>query len=96
MNRLLAECAVDSFAQQVGVFWVRGRVVADGRMLAAPNTIGQYLIDRLYALGVRHVFGIPGDYILGLYKMLEASPIALVGTTREDAAGFAAPRRKTK
>ncbi|MDB5350055.1 MAG: thiamine pyrophosphate dependent decarboxylase, pyruvate decarboxylase [Planctomycetota bacterium] len=55
-----------------------------------PATIGQYLIDRLYSIGVRHVFGIPGDYILGIYKMLEASPIELVGVTREDSAGFAA------
>ena len=54
------------------------------------TTIGQYLIDRLHALGVRHIFGIPGDYVLGLYKMLEASPIELVGMTREDTAGFAA------
>src|SRR3954447_24472062 len=53
-------------------------------------TIGQYLIDRLHAIGVGHVFGIPGDYILGIYKMLEASPIELVGVTREDSAGFAA------
>jgi indolepyruvate decarboxylase len=57
---------------------------------AAGATIGQYLIDRLHALGVEHVFGIPGDYVLGLYKMLEASPIRLVGMTREDNAGFAA------
>ena len=56
----------------------------------AGTTIGQYLIDRLHALGVEHVFGIPGDYVLGLYKMLEASPIRLVGMTREDNAGFAA------
>ena len=27
-------------------------------------TIGQYLVERLGALGVEHVFGIPGDYIL--------------------------------
>ena len=56
----------------------------------AGTTIGRYLIDRLHALGVEHVFGIPGDYVLGLYKMLEASPIRLVGMTREDSAGFAA------
>jgi indolepyruvate decarboxylase len=53
-------------------------------------TLGQHLIDRLAELGVDHVFGIPGDYVLGLYKMLEESPIKLVGTTREDSAGFAA------
>ena len=53
-------------------------------------TIGQYLIDRLHSMGLGHVFGIPGDYILTLYKMLEESPIGLVGMTREDSAGFAA------
>ena len=50
-------------------------------------TVGQYLIDRLGSLGVEHVFGIPGDYVLGLYKMLEDSPSRLVGMTREDNAG---------
>jgi indolepyruvate decarboxylase len=63
---------------------------SDGHVEAPHITIGQYLIDRLHALGVEHCFGIPGDYVLGLYKMLEASPIKLVGMTREDAAGFAA------
>jgi indolepyruvate decarboxylase len=53
-------------------------------------TVGQYLIDRLSALGVEHVFGIPGDYVLQLYKLIEESPIKLVGMTREDNAGFAA------
>jgi indolepyruvate decarboxylase len=64
----------------------------DGSATAAPAvaTVGQYLIYRLGALGVEHVFGIPGDYVLGLYKLLEESPIKLVGTTREDNAGFAA------
>jgi indolepyruvate decarboxylase len=56
----------------------------------AVTTIGSYLIDRLHAMGVDHVFGIPGDYILTLYKMLEESPIEVVGMTREDSAGFAA------
>jgi indolepyruvate decarboxylase len=62
----------------------------NGASVEAPATIGQYLIDRLAAIGVNHVFGIPGDYILGLYKMLESSPIELVGVTKEDSAGFAA------
>ena len=53
-------------------------------------TIGQYIIERIGSLGVEHVFGIPGDYVLGLYKLLEESPIRLVGMTREDNAGFAA------
>lgn len=52
--------------------------------------IGQYLIDRLGAHGVRHVFGIPGDYVLGFYDQLKASPIEIVTTCDEQGAGFAA------
>ncbi|NOS81342.1 MAG: alpha-keto acid decarboxylase family protein [Nitrospira sp.] len=53
-------------------------------------TIGSAVIDRLHQLGVRHIFGIPGDYVLSLYQLIEASPIQHIGTTREDCAGFAA------
>jgi indolepyruvate decarboxylase len=53
-------------------------------------SIGEYLIRRLQEFGVRAVFGIPGDYILGFYSMLEKSPINVVGCCREDNAGFAA------
>ena len=53
-------------------------------------TIGSAVIDRLYQLGVRHIFGIPGDYVLSLYQLIERSPIRHIGTTREDCAGFAA------
>lgn len=53
-------------------------------------SIGQYLINRLQDYGIRDVFGIPGDYVLSFYSMLEASPINVVGCTREDNAGFAA------
>ena len=53
-------------------------------------TIGSAVIDRLHQLGVRHIFGIPGDYVLSLFQLIDASPIQHVGTTREDCAGFAA------
>jgi indolepyruvate decarboxylase len=53
-------------------------------------SIGEYLIRRLSDYGIGHVFGIPGDYILSFYGMLEKSPLVTVGTTREDCAGFAA------
>lgn len=56
----------------------------------STQTIGTAVLDRLHRLGVRHMFGIPGDYVLGLYKLLERSPIRHIGTTREDCAGFAA------
>src|ERR1700742_1721677 len=57
---------------------------------AASLSIGEYLIRRLQDYGIGHVFGIPGDYILQFYSMLDASPLKVVTTTREDCAGFAA------
>jgi indolepyruvate decarboxylase len=55
-----------------------------------PNvSIGEYLIQRLQDYGIGHVFGIPGDYILGFYSLLEQSPLEIVACTREDSAGFA-------
>src|SRR5436190_1596519 len=56
----------------------------------ADLSIGEYLIRRLQDHGVRDVFGIPGDYVLGFYSMLEHSPIQVVGCCKEDHAGFAA------
>ncbi|HEY2952011.1 MAG TPA: thiamine pyrophosphate-dependent enzyme [Verrucomicrobiae bacterium] len=53
-------------------------------------TIGEYLIQRLYAHGVRHVFGIPGDYVLGFYEQLRRSKLKTINTCDEQGAGFAA------
>jgi indolepyruvate decarboxylase len=53
-------------------------------------SIGQYLIRRLSDYGIKHVFGLPGDYVLTFYSMLEHSALDLVSCTREDCAGFAA------
>jgi len=52
--------------------------------------IGDYLIERLLALGVTHAFGVPGDFVLGLFAMIEASPLTMVNTCDEQGAGFAA------
>ncbi len=57
---------------------------------SASLSIGQYLIQRLQDYGIADIFGIPGDYVLSFYTMLEESPINTVGCTREDCAGFAA------
>jgi indolepyruvate decarboxylase len=53
-------------------------------------SVGEYLIRRLRDYGIADVFGIPGDYVLSFYTMLEKSPLNVVGCTREDCAGFAA------
>jgi len=65
-----------------------------GNGQASPSgdlqTIGGYLINRLWDYGVRDVFGIPGDFVLNFYGMLEESPLRVIGATREDCAGYAA------
>jgi TPP-dependent 2-oxoacid decarboxylase len=53
-------------------------------------TIGEYLIARLRACGVEHVFGIPGDYVLGFYDQLQQSELKTITTCDEQGAGFAA------
>jgi len=55
-----------------------------------PQSIGAYLIERLCAHGVRHVFGIPGDYVLGFFDLLLESEIRIINTCDEQGAGFAA------
>jgi indolepyruvate decarboxylase len=52
--------------------------------------IGDYLIERLRKLGLRHVFGVPGDYVLGFYDLLQKSQLQIVNTCDEQGAGFAA------
>jgi indolepyruvate decarboxylase len=60
--------------------------------MAPPDRlpVGAYLIDALAAHGVRHVFGVPGDFILGLYAIGEERGMRMVNCTREEAATYAA------
>ncbi|MFM8803113.1 MAG: thiamine pyrophosphate-binding protein, partial [Planctomycetia bacterium] len=74
-----------------GLVAVSGRRPAVERSESVTSlSIGQYLIRRLSDYGIKHVFGLPGDYVLSFYSMLEQSPLDLVNCTREDCAGFAA------
>ena len=54
------------------------------------KTIGGYLIERLQAFGVQHLFGIPGDYVLGFYDLVTHSKLEMITTSDEQGAGFAA------
>jgi TPP-dependent 2-oxoacid decarboxylase len=67
-----------------------GRASIGPRLMKTSPSIGEYLIQRLYAYGVRHVFGIPGDYVLGFYEQLYKSKLRLINTCDEQGAGFAA------
>jgi TPP-dependent 2-oxoacid decarboxylase len=52
--------------------------------------LAAFLFDRLYASGVRHTFGVPGDFVLPLYAAQARSRLATVVVTHEPSAGFAA------
>lgn len=59
-------------------------------MESGSISIGQYLIERLYELGIRHIFGVPGDFVLGFYDLLVNSKIKVINMCDEQGAGFAA------
>ncbi|MCX6283071.1 MAG: thiamine pyrophosphate-binding protein [Bacteroidetes bacterium] len=53
-------------------------------------TVSRYLLQRLQEIGVKHVFGVPGDYTLDFLDELVASPLQWVGNCNELNAGYAA------
>jgi TPP-dependent 2-oxoacid decarboxylase len=61
-----------------------------GTMGNAPVTVSQYLIRRLQEIGVAHVFGVPGDYVLDFLDEVIAGPLHWVGNCNELNAGYAA------
>lgn len=61
-------------------------------MHTTDYTVGQYLVDRLRELGIRHLFGVPGPHCSHwLHHYVEESPfIQRFGTTNALNAGYAA------
>lgn len=53
-------------------------------------SIGAYLAQQLQRYNVGHIFGVPGDYVLGLMDALIDSPVNLACTCNELNAGYAA------
>ena len=53
-------------------------------------TVSSYLLQRLKSLGVDHLFGIPGDYILPLFESIAGSGVNHVAACNELNAGYAA------
>lgn len=54
------------------------------------TTISDYLIHKLDHLGVKHVFGVPGDFALKFFNEIERSELQIINTTDAQGAGFAA------
>ena len=61
-------------------------------MSDVSQNISSYLIQRLYNHGIRHVFGVPGDFVLGFYQELIKSnnKLTVINTCDEQGAAFAA------
>lgn len=53
-------------------------------------TVGEYLAKRLQAIGINNVFGVVGDYVLGLMDVLLENNLQLIATCNELNAGYAA------
>ena len=54
------------------------------------STVATYLLERLKQAGLKHAFGVPGDYVLTFLDRLIESGIEFVGTCNELNAGYAA------
>ncbi len=59
-------------------------------MTTSEITVAQYLITRLKEMGVGHLFGVPGDFVLGFLNQVLESDLKYVGTCNELNAAYAA------
>ncbi len=53
-------------------------------------TVSRYILQRLQEIGIKHLFGVPGDYNLDFLDNVVDSPIRWVGNCNELNAGYAA------
>ena len=53
-------------------------------------TVSRYILHRLQDIGIKHLFGVPGDYNLDFLDAVVDSPIKWVGNCNELNAGYAA------
>src|SRR5215216_6759225 len=68
----------------------RGAAAIEVRPFPPRMPLGQFLFEYLHRRGVRHSFGVPGDFALPTFAWLEKSPIQSITMTHEPGAGFAA------
>jgi indolepyruvate decarboxylase len=68
----------------------RASEAAEIRPFPPRMPLGQFLFEYLHRRGVRHSFGVPGDFALPTFAWLEKSPIKSITMTHEPGAGFAA------
>jgi len=55
------------------------------------QNVVSYLIQRLYDHDVRHIFGVPGDFVLGFCReLIQSNKLNVINTCDEQGAAFAA------
>jgi TPP-dependent 2-oxoacid decarboxylase len=59
-------------------------------MINSEITVAEYLLTRLKEIGVDHLFGVPGDFVLGFFNQVLKSDLKYVGTCNELNAAYAA------
>jgi indolepyruvate decarboxylase len=59
-------------------------------MNSSQTTVADYLLTRLKEIGVDHLFGVPGDFVLGFLNQVLKSRLEYVGTCNELNAAYAA------
>ena len=59
-------------------------------MMDSGFTVAEYLLARLKEIGVDHLFGVPGDFVLGFFNQVLKSEVKYVGTCNELNAAYAA------
>ncbi|MFL6422194.1 MAG: alpha-keto acid decarboxylase family protein [Nitrososphaeraceae archaeon] len=60
-------------------------------MSQLKQSVSSFLIESLYDYGVRHIFGVPGDFVLGFYQqMIQSNKLKVINTCDEQGAAFAA------
>ena len=59
-------------------------------MTSSETTVAGYLLTRLKEIGVDHLFGVPGDFVLGFFNQVLKSDVQYVGTCNELNAAYAA------
>jgi TPP-dependent 2-oxoacid decarboxylase len=59
-------------------------------MISSEITVAEYLLIRLKEIGVDHIFGVPGDFVLGFFNQVLKSEVKYVGTCNELNAAYAA------
>jgi TPP-dependent 2-oxoacid decarboxylase len=58
--------------------------------VSAEFTVAAYLLARLKEIGVEHLFGVPGDFVLGFLNQALKSDLEYIGTCNELNAAYAA------